>query len=753
MAEDKEFKVIGTRPIRHDGIDKVTGRAAYGADIHFPDMLHGKVLRSPHAHARIKSIDISKASSHPAVKCIITSDDLPLVEDTITELGETVINLKYLSDNILASDKALYKGHPVAAIAATDPYVAEEALNMIEVDYEILEPVLDVRQAMEPDAPVLHESLKTESIGKNGDRSQNVASHSQRKNGDLEAGFAAADVIVERDFSTATVHQGYIETHNATAQYNEDGELTVWCSTQGAFGVRDQLSKILKMPVSKIKVVPMEIGGGFGGKVQVYIKPIAALLAMRTRKPVKMTMTRTEVFEGTGPAPGSYIRVKLGADKTGKITAAEAHLVFEAGAYPGSAVGAGSLCIFAPYKIENLQIDGYDVVLNKPKSSAYRAPGAPNACFASECVIDEICQKLNMDPIEFRLINGVKEGDRRCDGPIYPKIGYLETVEAAQEHHHYAESIDQTSNGKLRGRGVASGFWMNGGGRSSVTINVNSDGRINLIEGSTDIGGTRASIAMQAAEVLGLSAEDIMPVVGDTDSVGYTGVTGGSRTTFATGIAAINAAEDIRAQMIGVAANHWEIRPSDVKFKDGTFLAQKNGEALQMTFKEVAAAAGGPLVGAVTASPGGAGNGFATHIVDLEVDSETGKVDILRYTAIQDVGLAIHPSYAEGQVEGGVAQGVGWALSEGYLYNDEGHMTNASFLDYRMPTSYDLPSIETVLVEVPNPGHPYGVRGAGEVPLVPPLAAIANAVSRAIGIRMTELPMSPDRVLEAMGSI
>ena len=504
------------------------------------------------------------------------------------------------------------------------------------------------------------------------------------------------------------------------------------------------------MPVSKIKVVPMEIGGGFGGKVQVYIKPIAALLAMRTRKPVKMTMTRTEVFEGTGPAPGSYIRVKLGADKTGKITAAEAHLVFEAGAYPGSAVGAGSLCIFAPYKIENLQIDGYDVVLNKPKSSAYRAPGAPNACFASECVIDEICQKLNMDPIEFRLINGVKEGDRRCDGPIYPKIGYLETVEAAQQHHHYAESIDQTSNGKLRGRGVASGFWMNGGGRSSVTINVNSDGRINLIEGSTDIGGTRASIAMQAAEVLGLPAEDIMPAVGDTDSVGYTGVTGGSRTTFATGIAAINAAEDIRAQMIGVAANHWELSPSDVKFKDGTLVAQKNGEALQMTFKEVAAAAGGPLVGAVTASPGGAGNGFATHIVDLEIDPETGKTDVLRYTAVQDVGKAIHPAYASGQIEGGAVQGIGWALNEEYFITDDGTMANSSFLDYRMPTSLDLPMIDAIMVEVPSPFGPYGARGVGEVPLAPPLAACRDAIYDALDIHLYSTPMKPGRILEAL---
>ena len=496
MSKKKEYKVIGTRPIRHDGVDKVTGRAIYGADFQITGLLHGRVLRSPHAHARIVSIDTSRAAAHPGVKGVVTAQDLPPAEDKMAYLGEGAVNLKYLCDNILASDKVLYKGHAIAAVAATNPHIAEEACQLIDVEYEVLPPVLEVRQAMEPDAPLLHENLKTSSLGETADKPSNVASHLQHKKGDIEKGFAEADVVIDREFVTGTVHQGYIEPHNATALYNPDGQLTVWCSTQGAFTVREQLAEILQYPISKIKVVPLEIGGGFGGKINVYVKPLAALLAKKTGKPVKVLMNRADVFEGTGPTPASYITIKMGVTKDGKITAAQTVLVFEAGAYPGSPVGAGAMCVFAPYNIENVLIDGYDVVVNKPKTAPYRAPGATNAAFGTETVIDELAEKLNIDPLEIRLINGAKEGDRRADGPVFPRIGFIETLEAAKTHPHYA-----SPNGKkYHGRGIASGFWFNIGLESSVTINVNPDGTINLVEGSTDIGGTRASIAMQAAE-------------------------------------------------------------------------------------------------------------------------------------------------------------------------------------------------------------------------------------------------------------
>jgi xanthine dehydrogenase molybdenum-binding subunit len=751
MTEKKEYKVIGTRPIRHDGVDKVTGRALYGADFQMTGLLHGRVLRSPHAHARIVSIDTSRAEAYPGVKGVVTAQDLPEAEDKIADLGEGAVNLKYLCDNIFASDKALYKGHAVAAVAATSPHIAEEACALIDVEYEVLPPVLEVRRAMESDAPLLHESLKTTSMGETADEPSNVASHIQHKLGDPDKGFAEADVVIERDFVTGTVHQGYIEPHNATAHYSQDGQLTIWCSTQGAFTVREQVAEILQYPVSKIKVVPMEIGGGFGGKISVYIKPVAALLAKKTGKPVKVLMNRTEVFEGTGPTPASYVRVKMGATKDGKITAAEAYLAFEAGAYPGSPVGPGAMCIFSPYNIENVVIDGYDVVVNKPKTAPYRAPGAPNAAFGSETILDEIAEKLDIDPLEIRLLNGAKEGDRRADGPIHPRIGCIETLEAVKSHPHYT-----APNGKKHhGRGIASGYWFNIGLESSVTINVNSDGTINLIEGSTDIGGSRASIAMQAAEVLGIPAESVNPSVVDTNSVGYTAVTGGSRTTYATGYAAYEAAQDVKRQMIERAAKLWEVDEDNVQFADSEF-SSINGKEEQISFRDLCARfgeTGGPIVGSGTVNPGGAGGAYATHVVDVAVDEETGKVQILRYTAVQDAGKAIHPSYVEGQIQGGVVQGIGWALNEEYIYNDEGAMTNASFLDYRMPTCLDLPMIDAVIVEVPNPGHPYGVRGVGEVPIIPPPAAIANAIYDAIGVRMTELPMSPDRLLKAMGKI
>ncbi len=751
MAEPKDqgYRVIGTRPIRHDGVDKVTGRALYGADVQMAGMLHGRVLRSPHAHARIRSIDASRALKLPGVRAVVTGADFPSAGDKVADLGEGAVAVRDLCANVLAGAKALYRGHAIAAVAAVSPQVAAEALKLIEVQYDVLPPVLDVREAMAPSAPLVHEGLRTDELGEKSSVPSNVAKHLRFELGDVAAGFKKADRVFEREISTSMVHQGYIEPHNATALWNADGELTIWCSTQGAFTVRDQVATMLQLPVSRVKVVPMEIGGGFGGKIPVYLEPAAALLSRKTGRPVKLLMDRTEVFEGTGPTPGSFIKVKIGATKNGRITTAEAWIAFEAGAFPGSNVVCGMMCIFAPYDIENVLIDGYDVVLNKPKTAPYRAPGATCVAFASETVIDEIAEWAGLDPLEIRRLNGAKEGTRRADGLVYPRIGFLETLEAARKHPHGSSP----ARGPNRGRGVASGFWFNVGFKSSVSASVNSDGTVSLVEGSTDIGGTRTSVAMQLAEVLGIEAADVKPQVGDTSSVGYTDVTGGSRVTFATGLAAIDAGRDIDRQMVERAAALWGVLPDAVESERGTYRLRSGGKSI--TFKELAARlgeCGGPVVAHATVDGDkrGVGGGFGTHIVDVEVDRETGKVTILRYTAVQDVGKAIHPAYVEGQIQGGVAQGIGWALNEEYYYEKDGRMANSSFLDYRMPTALDLPMIDTVLVEVPNPGHPYGVRGVGEVPIVPPPAAVANAIYRAIGVRLRTLPMNPGRVLEAV---
>jgi CO/xanthine dehydrogenase Mo-binding subunit len=739
------YKVIGSRPLRPDGVDKVTGRALYGADVKLPGMLHGKVLRSPHAHARILSIDFSAARALPGVRAVVTAQDLPSIGDQMADLGESTVNLRYVSNNILAHDKVLYYGHAVAAVAADNVHVAEEALALIKVEYERLPHVLDGKQAMLPEAPILLSDLRTNELGKLGDAPTNVASHLCHQRGDLAAGFAQADVVVERTFQTAMVHQGYIEPQTVTALWNEDDQLSIWCSTQGAFSVQEQLAELLQVPLSRITVTPTEIGGGFGGKINVYLDPVAALLSRKAgHRPVKMTMTRAEVLAGTGPTSGSHIRVKMGARRDGTLTAAEAELIYEAGAYPGSPVGAGCSVIFGPYRLENLQIDGYDVVVNRPKTAAYRAPGGTNAIFASETVIDELAEAVGLDPVEFRLRNAVREGDPRPDGPEYRRIGLVETLEATRTHPHYQTRL----TGKHRGRGVAISAWFNWGGKSSATATVNKDGTVNLIEGSTDIGGSRASIAMQLAETLGVAYDDIRPQVVGTAGVGYNDVTGGSRTTFGTGWAVYEVGKALLAEMGRRAADYWDVPAESVHAENGVFA--HNGDRL--TFRELAGKLDVPVTASAAVHPQGYGPGFGAHIVDVEVDVETGKVTILRYTALQDVGKAIHPSYVEGQLQGGVAQGIGWALNEEYIYDAQGRLVNASLLDYRMPTALDLPMIDTVLVEVPNPGHPYGVRGVGEVPIMPPAAAVANAIYQAVGVRMAELPMSPARMAAALAA-
>ncbi|MCH2517763.1 MAG: xanthine dehydrogenase family protein molybdopterin-binding subunit [Dehalococcoidia bacterium] len=754
-----DYKVVGTRPIRHDGADKVTGQAKYGADIILPGLLHGKILRSPHAHARIKSIDTSKAEVAPGVQAVVTSADWEQPTGKVEDLAEgSIHNLRFMSNNILAYGKVLYKGHAVAAVAAANPHQAEEALALIDVDYEVLTPVHNFREAMKEGAPLLHERLETLSdpgLRAGGYKSDedtamgsNVANHFEFRVGDVEKGFQEADVIVEKETNTAPVHQGYIEPHTGTAMWQPDGSLTVWSSTQGHFNARDLLSRLLNLPVSKIRVIPMEIGGGFGAKGILYSEPVAALLAGKAGRPVKVTMSRTEVFEASGPTSATNIKIKLGATNDGKLVAAEAHLIYESGAFPGSPVPGGCNCIMGPYDIPNTYLEGSDVLVNHPKSAAYRAPGAPAAAFAMETAIDELCEKLGTDPLEFRLLNSAKEGTRRATGPLMPKVGLVETVQAAKDHPHYATPLE----GPYRGRGVASGFWGNGTGPASAMAMVNTDGTVSLVEGSADLSGTRVVFAQQLAEVLGIPAEEIKPTVGDTEAIGFTSNSGGSGATFKSGWAVYEAGQDIKRQMIQRAAKIWDIPEEDVEFTDGV-LQHKSDTELKLTFRQLAArqnATGGPITGRAGVNPGGAGPCLATHIVDVEVDPETGKVEILRYTAVQDAGKAIHPGYVEGQIQGGAVQGIGWALNEEYFFNDQGHMANATFLDYRMPTALDLPMIDTVIVEVPNPAHPFGVRGTGEVPIVPPLAAVSNAIYHAVGVRVNELPMSPGAVLEAM---
>ena len=746
------YRWVGKRTIRPDGLEKVTGRAAFGADHAMPGMLVGRVLRSPHSHAQIVSIDTSRAEALPEVKSVITSVDFPAIPEEKAVAGTPPDNFQNLSANLMARGKVLYDGHAVAAVAATTAAAAKEALSLIDVTYEVLPHVIDVEEAMAPDAPLIHPHLMTKGMDPVPEKPSNIALRVEFAIGDMEAGFAEAHEIIERRFTTQPVHQGYIEPHAVVADATSDGQVRIWCSSQGHFMVRSKCARLLNINMADIRVTPAEIGGGFGAKTTVWLEPLAVLLSRKAGRPVKMIMNREEVFRATGPTSGSVVTVKIGARRDGKITAAQAELKYQAGAFPGAAVAAGAMCAFAAYAIDNVETIGYDVVTNRPRSVAYRAPGAPIAAFGVESVLDEFAQRFDIDPIRLREINAAKEGTRTAYGPTFGVIGYEATLEAAKIHPHYKAPL-----GHNQGRGVASGFWFNVGGETTCAVNVQDDGTVTVTAGTPDVGGSRASLVIMAAEVLQLDINQVRVVIADTASLGYNRHTGGSRVTHAAGTMVFEAATDVVQQLRNRAALIWDIDVDAVEWHDGAAhpAGDNAGKFEPMNLFQIASQTpetGGPIASRKSSNVQGAGPAFATHIVDVEVDEQTGQVDILRYTAVQDAGRAIHPSYVEGQVQGGVVQGIGWALNEEYIYDEKGRMENPGFLDYRMPVASDLPMIDAVIVEVPNPGHPFGVRGVGEVPIVPPMAAVANAIENAVGVRLTDLPMSPPRVLAAIDS-
>lgn len=735
----REFKQVGSRVRRPDGVDKVTGRALYGADMTAPGMLVGRILRSPHAHARIRHIDTSAAEALKGVKAVVTGADFGLPASEF---------VRDVQDNCMARDKALYDGHAVAAVAAVDAATAKAALKLIRVDYEILPHVTDVEAAIRPGAPVVQAGRRLENVP--AGMSENVTSHCEFGHGDPADGFARADHIIERSFRTAATHQGYIEPHAALASVTSDGKAELWCCTQGQFHVRTLCAAMLGMEASQLRVTASEIGGGFGGKTTVFIEPVALALSRKAGRPVKIVMTRDEVFRATGPTVHTSMEVRIGMARDGRITAGEARLRYSGGAFPCGTVEMGAQAAFAAYDLEHVRTYGWNVLTNRPKEAAYRAPGAPQAIYAVESVIDELCQHFGLDPIEVRLKNAARKGTKSSYGPTFPDIGLVATLEAAKAHPHYAAPLAPG-----QGRGISCGFWFNFGGNSCVSLNVNTDGTVGVTEGNPDIGGSRASISLMAAEELGIPYENVRTIVADTSSLGYNDVTDGSRVTFAVGLATIKAARAAIRIMCERAARIWGIDAEAVEWKDGAAVpaGPNAGKFPPMALAEIAAVSfetGGPIAGHHEVNVDGAGVSFGVHIVDVEVDRETGQTRVLRYTVFQDAGKAVHPSYVEGQMQGGAVQGIGWALNEEYIYGADGRLQNPGFLDYRVPVASDLPMIDTVILEIPNPGHPYGVRGVGETGIVPPLAAIANAVSRSAGIRLAELPMSPPRVLKAL---
>ena len=728
------YKWVGTRPIRHDGYEKVIGKARFAADLDLPGQLRGAYLRSPHAHAKIVSIDTSAAESMAGVKAVVTGADFPALHPKDPNHDVAV--------NIIARDTVLYNGHAVACVAATTYEVAEAAAAAIVVNYEPLPAVFTIDEATAEGAPLANENNFTKFV--KGDTPSNLATVTDLERGDVEAAFAAADVVVEREFDTAHVHQGYIEPHGCVVDVSPDGKADIWASSQGHFRVRSITAAVLGWDTAHVKVTPAEIGGGFGGKTTVYLEPIAARLSQKAGRPVKLVMTRSEVLRATGPAPSSKSRVKIAATADGEITAMDASFAYGIGAFSDMAGLVGAMSV-ASYKLPNMKLHAIGALTNTPKSAAYRAPSAPHASFAIESVIDEVAQKLDIDPIDIRLKNAAVEGDLTAMGMPQPRIGFVECLEAIRDSEHYQSAVPEGA-----ARGIGTGFWFNIGEQSSATVNLNEDGTATVITGSPDIGGSRASMALMTAEELGLDVYQITPIVADTESVGFTDVTEGSRATFATGMAVVNACRILIEDLKARAAKMMKVDVDTVEWIDGQAVSEGQDPLPLAAITAKAKSTGGPLTATGSLTAAGAGPSFAVHCCDLTVDEETGQVEVLRYSAAQDAGTAIHPSYVEGQMQGGSVQGIGWALNEEYVFGDDGALLNDSYLDYRIPVASDLPMIETIIVEVPNPSHPYGVRGVGETGIVPPMATIANAVQRATNVRMTSLPMSPTKILAAL---
>ncbi|MGE0849521.1 MAG: xanthine dehydrogenase family protein molybdopterin-binding subunit [Hyphomicrobiaceae bacterium] len=749
--EASDLKVVGKRLPRVDAKERVTGEAIYPADFSLPGMVHARMLRSPHAHARICRIDTSRAEALKGVLAVVTAADFPeLPIGTMVPMGETGYDMWMVAQLNMARHKVHWVGQPVAAVAAVDLHIASEALALIEVDYAPLPAVLDIASAMAPDAPVLHEHVITKGIEPRPRSASNVCSRTVIARGDaaraLEQAPATASISVQVD----TAHQGYLEPQVCVAQVDANGLATVWASTQGQFTAELMTARMLGLPLSQVKIVPLEVGGAFGGKIAIHGEAVAVRLAQKCRRPVKLLLTREEVLQGgSGPPAAAVIDIAVAAGKDGGLTAIAGTYRMDAGGLPGLSPSLVMQASAALYQCPNLDLQGFDIVTNKPRTEAYRGPGGIQAAFAMEQVMDALCQRLGMDPLEFRKRNASVTGSLMPIGTPFPSIGLTTILDEVARHPCWTDPLSRRRH--PTGRGLALGYWRGTSMTSAAHITIAGDGRPMITMGPVDISGVRTTMAQVVAEEFGLPLADVHIHTGDSKSVGYSDGAAGSRVARTTTAALVEASRDALGQLRARAAEKLQCPPDQLDYADGSFRArQPGGAAISLPELMQATLTDGAVVGRGVSTKLPLGVEIGAHVCDVEVDTDTGLVTLLRYTAFQDVGLALNPAAVEGQIEGSVVQGLGWALMEGFDYGPDGRLRNASLLDYRMPTALDVPKIDCVIVETPVPNVPYGVRGVGEVPIVPPAAAVANAVARAIGVRMTRMPMAPERVLKAL---
>jgi CO/xanthine dehydrogenase Mo-binding subunit len=761
MKTTRDVKGVGVSIPRPDGPEKVTGRVQYVADIPAKGLLHAKLLRSPHAHAKIVSIDVSAAKALPGVRAVLTAKDIPHLKKKAPTRAHAV----------LAIDRVVFMGQPVAAVAADELSIAEEALDLIEVEYQVLPASIDPLKAMQPGAPpvadagteadtseaLAHSAVaiaKSEAPAK----AVNISQQARLQRGDPAAGFAQSDHVLEKTYRVPMVHQGYLEAHAVLAEWDRNGLLTLWASTQGSFNTRSEVADVLGIPENRIRVIPVECGGGFGGKIRALCEPITAVLAQVTKRPVRYVMTRREELEAGMPAPQVIIKLKTGVKRDGTLMALDAETVIDSGAYSGAVLAVSAVFLGSMYKWPSFDVRGFEVLTHKPSVAAYRAPVAPQTIFAIESHMEQIARDLNLDSVEFRMRHLIAPGDPMVNGQPWQSNGARQVLARLAEHPHWKtrkQWIAEGKNGKKRGVGLALGGWLGGLQPTGATVRLNPDGTLAVLTGQVDIAGTNISLAQIAASAYGVDTDLVRITTGDTDVAPLTGLSAGSKTIYTVGAAVLQAAEDARRQTFEIAAAELEASVHDLELADGKITVRgmpDKGITLATIGKKgnLYMSKTPPVLGKANPAFTQQAPGFAAQLARLEVDPDTGEVTIRDFVIVQDVGKAINPLGVEGQMQGGAVQSLGIALTEGLMFDDSGRLTNPSLLDYRKLTAADRPNLETIIVEVPAPAGPFGARGVGEPPIIPAPAAIANAVHDAVGARITQLPLNPERIALAV---
>jgi CO/xanthine dehydrogenase Mo-binding subunit len=754
VEQQTTLRLVGKRLRRADSPERLTGQVRYTGDLVLPGALHGRLVRSPYASARIVSVDKRVAEATPGVVAVLTAEDLP-----VHNLREAVENRSIM----LAYERTMYVGQPVAVVLAESEAAAEDGVQGVEVEYEPSSPAIHMLQAMRSDAPVVRlsangndEELAMHGAAGGGSEQEtpqapNVASHQRYHRGDVDKAFREADFVVEREFRTPWVHQSYMEPQVCAATVDALGSVVVYACTQAMFRTRDTVAAVLGKSPSKVRVYAMPVGGGFGGKFGL-IEPTVAACAVAVGRPVLLAYTRIEDFSAASPAPSSIFRVKASALKDGTFTALKGEVIFDAGAKAGAPAAHAALCLGVFYRWQNLDIDATEVVTHKTPTGAYRAPGLPQAMFAAESVVDELAHQLKMDPIEVRRKNAARSGDIRPDGTPWPAIGLVDCIDRAEPIYR----AEVAAAGPNEGVGLALGGWFGGTEPSSALCRLESDGTLKISTGSVDLTGTNSGLQIIAAEAFGMdSADDVRVTSVDTDSAPYSGATGGSKTIYTMGPAVLKAAQEARERVFKIAASELEASVDDLELVHGE-VRVKGVPGKVKTLRDIyrlSASFGAkyePVLGKGEAAITQRSPGTGVHVARVRVDPETGRVEPLRYIVVQDVGKAINPATVEEQIHGGGAQGVGWAVYEEIVHDESGTPITASFMDYTVPKASQMPELEAVLVEVPSAIGPYGAKPVGEPPVIPGGAVIANAVFAAVGARVTELPLTPERVRRAM---